>query len=180
MSTSVWVINLVVLGAVYEADLGHRKITWFRLARPILLAGIIVVFYLSGVVTTGNGLAAELALAGLGVLLGFAVLSLARVSADAKRTVWSTTGWPYAAVWALVVVARLGFSFATSHSHFLQHWLATNSISSDAVKSALIFMALAMLLTRTIGFRVRAQHARQHVGGFVPTRRPAVEPVAPR
>jgi hypothetical protein len=180
MPTSVWIINLVVLGAVYEADLGHRKITWFRLARPILLAGAIVAFYLDGVATEGNGLAAELALTALGILLGFAVLSLARVSADPNRAAWSTTGWPYAGVWALVVGARLGFSFATSHSHSLQHWLATNAISGNAVKSALIFMALAMLLTRTIGFRVRAQRARQHVAGFVPARRPAVEPVVPR
>jgi hypothetical protein len=42
MPASVWIINLVVLGAVYEADLGHRKITLFRLVRPLLLAAGIV------------------------------------------------------------------------------------------------------------------------------------------
>jgi hypothetical protein len=175
MPTSVWIINLVVLGAVYEADLGHRKIAWFRLARPVVLAGIIVSLYLSDVVTSGNGLAGELALAGLGIVLGFAVMSLAPVSADGDRTAWSTAGWAYAAAWALIVGARLGFSFATSHSHPLQHWLATNTISSNAVKSALIFMAIAMLLTRTIGFAVRARLARNRVADVVRSRPGSVE-----
>lgn len=36
---SVWIINFGVLGVVLEADLGRRKITWFRLARPVAVAG---------------------------------------------------------------------------------------------------------------------------------------------
>src|SRR5215470_17589440 len=74
MSASVWIINLVVLGVVLEADLGRRKITLFRLARPLLVAGAIIVYYLikTPMATGGGGLGFELALAALGILLGIA------------------------------------------------------------------------------------------------------------
>jgi hypothetical protein len=42
MPVSVWIINLVVLGVVLETDLGRRRITWFRLARPLLAAGAVI------------------------------------------------------------------------------------------------------------------------------------------
>jgi len=47
MSSSVWINNLVVLGVILEADLGRRKITWFRLARPMIVAAAIVIYYLT-------------------------------------------------------------------------------------------------------------------------------------
>jgi hypothetical protein len=42
MPANVWIINLVVLTAVLGADLGRRRITWFRLTRPLILAGGII------------------------------------------------------------------------------------------------------------------------------------------
>ena len=42
------IINAAVLFAVLEADLGpHRKIGWFRILRPLLLAGAIIPIYLT-------------------------------------------------------------------------------------------------------------------------------------
>ena len=74
MSSSVWIINLVVLGVVLEADLGRRKITWPRLARPVIVAGAIVIYYpkRTPVATHGGGLAFELVLAAIGIVLGLA------------------------------------------------------------------------------------------------------------
>ncbi|MHB1783243.1 MAG: hypothetical protein ACYCTE_11265 [Acidimicrobiales bacterium] len=66
MPTSVWVITLVVLGAVLEADLGCRKINWFRVLRPLVAAAAIVPLYLAVVPTSGN----NLALQGTGVAVG--------------------------------------------------------------------------------------------------------------
>lgn len=54
-------INVIVLFAVLEADLGpHRKIGWFRIARPLILAGAIVPVYLKSLTTHGTGLYLEL------------------------------------------------------------------------------------------------------------------------
>jgi hypothetical protein len=43
------IINAAVLAAVLEADLGpHRRVGWFRIARPLLLVAVIVPIYLEG------------------------------------------------------------------------------------------------------------------------------------
>ena len=168
MPASVWIINLVVLTAVLEADLGRRKITWFRLARPVLLAGVIIAFYLKGVAGSGSALALELGLAILGVALGLAAGAIFRVSRDADGFPRSQAGAWYAALWAAVISGRIGFAYATSHSHALQVWLGTHHITSAALTDALIFMAAGMLLARTATLVVRsrrlpgqtAQHAR--------------------
>ncbi len=97
MSSSVWIINLVVLGVVLEADLGRRKITWPRLARPVIVAGAIVIYYLTRTpaATHGGGLAFELALAALGIVLGLAAGLIFQVFSD-KGIRWSQAGIGYA------------------------------------------------------------------------------------
>jgi hypothetical protein len=157
MSSSVWIINLVVLGVVLEADVGRRKITWFRLARPVIVAGAIVIYYLTKtpVATRSGGLAFELALAALGIVLGLAAGLMFRVFRD-QGIPWSQAGIAYALLWIVVIGARIGFAEATSHSHSLQVWLGTHHITADAVTDALIFMAVGMLLTRTATLRLRA------------------------
>ena len=157
MPASVWIINLVVLGVVLEADLGRRKITWFRLARPVIVAGAIVIYYLTKtpVATRSGGLAFELVLAGLGIALGLAAGLMFRVFRD-KAIPWSQAGTAYALLWIVVIGARIGFAYATSHSHGVQVWLGTRHITSDAVTDALIFMAVGMLLLRTATLRLRA------------------------
>jgi hypothetical protein len=159
MPASVWIINLVVLSAVYEADLGHRKIAWFRLARPVILASAIIAFYLKGIATRGDGLTFELVLAALGIALGLAAGALFRVSRDRRGVAWSQAGVAYAALWAAVIGARLGFAYATSHSHSVQHWMATHHISPNTITDALIFMAAGMLLARTASLLLRARTA---------------------
>lgn len=155
MPASVWIINLVVLGAVYEADLGHRKITPFRLIRPLLLAAGIVAIYFKKVGTTGNALTFELVLIVLGIGLGVAAGSLFRVYRE-KGSPWTQAGIAYAALWAVVIGARLLFVEATYHSHALDNWLGTQRLTSDTITDALLGMAVAMVLARTASLRIRA------------------------
>ena len=155
MPASVWIINLVVLTAVLEADLGRRRITWFRLARPLVLAGAIIAFYLKGVATSGGGLTLELALAGAGVGLGLLAGTIFGVYRDAAGWPRSRAGFGYAALWVAVIGARVGFAYATSHSRSVQAWLGTHQITSAALTDALIFMAGGMLLARTTTLLMR-------------------------
>jgi hypothetical protein len=181
MSASVWIINLVVLGAVYESDLGHRKVTWFRALRPLLLTGVIISFYLSGIATRDDALAFELLLPALGIALGLCAGSLFKVTLGPDRRAWTRAGAAYALLWAAVVGGRLAFAYATANSGQLRHWLATHHITSAAVTDGLIFMAVAMLLTRTVVLVVRARAIQPHEAlAVVSTGRQTATPAASR
>ena len=155
------IVNVLVLAAVLEADLGsHRKIGWFRLLRPVLIAALIVPLFLERVTTHGGGLWVELAGAAAGVAGGLVALALIRVyrSGTTGKPV-SAAGWGYALLWTAVIGARALFSYGAGHWFGTQlgSWLAASSIPSAAITDALIFMAVAMLLTRTAGLAIRAR-----------------------
>ena len=155
------IVNVLVLAAVLEADLGrHRKITTFRILRPILLAALIVPLFIEKVTTHGGGLAVQLAGVAVGVAGGLIALALMRVyrSGTTGKPVSSAT-WGYALLWTVVIFARGLFSYGANHWFGTQlgGWLATNSIPSAAITDGLIFMAVVMILTRTVGLYLRSR-----------------------
>lgn len=153
-------INGAVLIATLEADLGtHRKIGPLRVLRPALLAGAIVPLFIDPVVTHGTGLALELAGVAAGMLGGLAALALTRVyrSPRTGKPVSRAT-WLYALLWTLVIGARAAFSYGAAHwfPTQLDQWCLAHQVTGDAITDGLIFMAVAMLLTRTLGLAARA------------------------
>jgi hypothetical protein len=158
---SALIIDAVVLTAVLQADVGrHRKIGKLRILRPLAIAAGIVPLYLKAVATTGNGLHLEITLGVAGVALGLLATSLMTVypSPRTHKPV-SRTGFAYAALWTTVIGARAAFSYGATHwfSHSLTTWMTQNSVSGAAITDGLIFMAVAMLLTRTIAIAIRAR-----------------------
>jgi hypothetical protein len=133
-----------------------------RIARPLLLAFGIVPLFIEHPATAGSGEALELALTGLGALLGImASTRLMRVNFDAaKGYVVSQAGAAYGLFWCAVIGARLLFTYGANHwyTDALAHWMSTNGISVDALTDGLIFMAIAMTLTRTIRLMVGRGH----------------------
>ena len=156
------IIDALVLGAVLEADLGsHRKISKFRVLRPLLMAGAIIPLYLKSVSTTGTGLTVEIALAAGGIVLGLLAATLMTVyrSPTTGKPV-SRSGFGYGALWTIVIGARAAFSYGALHwfGPQLDHWMTRNAVTGSALTDALIFMAVAMLLTRTASLAVGAMH----------------------
>jgi len=158
--TQAEIINGVVLAATLHSDLGaHRKIGPMRILRPALTAGAIVPLFLTSVVTHGTGLALELAGTAAGLLGGLAALALTRVyrSPRTGKPVSHAT-WPYALLWITVIGALAAFSYGASHWFPTQlgHWCAAHQVTGAAITDGLIFMAVAMLLMRTLGLAARA------------------------
>jgi hypothetical protein len=154
------IINGAVLIATLHADLGtHRKIGAMRLLRPAAIAAAIVPLFIDPVVTHGAGLAVELAGAAAGMLGGLAALALAKVyrSPRTGKPVSRAT-WPYALLWTLVIGARAAFSYGAIHwfPAQLDQWSVAHQVTGAAITNGLIFMAVAMLLTRTVGLGIRA------------------------
>jgi hypothetical protein len=156
------IVNAIVLAAVLEGDLGwHRKITKFRILRPVLVTAAIVPLFLAKVTTHGGGLVVELAgvLAGLaGGLIALALMRVYRREPSGRPA--SAAGWGYAALWTAVIGARALFSYGALHwfRPQLGQWMAAQAVSVAAITDGLIFMAVAMVLARTIGLAVRSRH----------------------
>jgi hypothetical protein len=154
------IVNGFVLIAVMHSDLGtHRKIGPVRLLTPAVVAGAIIPLFIDPVVTHGAGLAVELAGVAAGMLGGLAAIALTRVyrSPRTGKPVSRAT-WLYALLWTLVIGARAVFSYGAAHWFPVQlaQWCMTHHVTGAAITDGLIFMAVAMLLTRTLGLGARA------------------------
>ncbi|HEX4661162.1 MAG TPA: hypothetical protein VH307_27535 [Streptosporangiaceae bacterium] len=158
--TQAEIVNGVVLATVLASDLGSaRKIGPMRLLRPLVAAAVIVPLFVSQPVTHGTGLAVEIAGAVAGLLGGLAAAALMRVyrSPETGRPV-SRAGAPYAILWTAVIGARAAFSYGAGHwfKAPLVSWAVANQVTVAAITDGLIFMAIVMVLVRTVGLRVRA------------------------
>jgi F0F1-type ATP synthase membrane subunit c/vacuolar-type H+-ATPase subunit K len=162
MSASIWIINLVVLAAVLEADLGHRKITRSRLIRPLVIAAVIAAFWIKGVAWSGTGLWVEAAAIGTGIVLGVAAAALMRVYTETDGRRYSYAWIPYALLWVAVVGARLWFAYASNHDIRVpvDTWAFAHQLTASAFIDAFVFLALAMVLTRTGSLAVRSRALR--------------------
>jgi membrane protease YdiL (CAAX protease family) len=158
--TEAMIVNGVVLATVLATDLGPaRKIGPARLLRPLIAAAVIIPLFVSKPVTHGSGLAIEIAGCVAGLLGGLAAAALMGVYRSPKtgRPV-SRAGAPYAIFWTVIVGARAAFSYGTAHWFTAQivSWAVANKVTEAAITDGLIFMAVVMVLARTVGLAARA------------------------
>lgn len=167
MLTNALIVNGLVLFAVLESDLGPaRKLSRFRLLRPLLLSASIVPMFLEAIATHGTGLALEIGGGVAGVLLGLAAASLIRVRREpATGRLVTRAGAIYAAFWIVIIAARSCFSVGAEHwfNHALATWMANHQVTGAAITDTLILMAVAMTLARTLSLAVRANEVRGQV-----------------
>ena len=69
-----------------------------------------------------------------------------------------TAHYAYAALWIVIIGARAAFSYGSVHwfGPQLGRWMASNAVTVGAVTDALLLMAIAMTLVRTLGLAARA------------------------
>jgi hypothetical protein len=160
MLTNALIVNALVLFAVLEADLGPaRKISRFRLLRPLLMSASIVPLFLQAIATHGTGLALEIGGGVAGVLLGLTAAGMMSIRRQPQTGQLVTrAGAPYAALWFTVIAARSCFSIGAIHwfNHSLATWMVNHQVSGAAITDTLIIMAVAMTLARTLSLAVRA------------------------
>jgi hypothetical protein len=160
-------INGMVLFAALEADLGPaRKIGSFRIIRPALVSAAIIPLFMQRPATHGTALLVEVAGVLAGLVSGLIVNSLMKVYSSPKTgKPVSRAGFGYAAFMMLLIGARAAFSYGGYHwfPAQLAQWCAASQVSLAAITDGLIFMAISLALTRSIGLGVRAARLRsQH------------------
>ena len=158
--TEALIVDGVVLATVLGTDLGSaRKIGPARLLRPVVAAAVIIPLFIDRPVTHGTGVVVEIAGVIAGLLGGLAAAALMGVYRSPKsgRPV-SRAGWPYATFWIGVTAARAAFSYGSAHWFTAQlvSWAIANKVAEAAIVDGLVFMAIAMVLVRTLGLGVRA------------------------
>jgi hypothetical protein len=162
--TQAMIINGIVLAATLEADFGpHRKIGKIRILRPLLTTALVIPLFIDSPVTHGNGLLVELAGIATGLLGGAVVAALMRVYRSPRTgRPASAAGFPYAFAWIIIVGARAAFSYGATHWFPAQitTWCIAHQVTTAAITDGLIFMAIAMVLTRTLSLAGRASRVR--------------------
>jgi hypothetical protein len=181
MPAKVWLFNLIVLAVIQEADLGRRKIGWFRVLRPLIASAAALALFTTSVPTSGHNLALQAVGVGAGVVLGLAAHLFVTVGfdpaqgtkgrngTDGRAVSWA--GFGYATFWVVVFGARLAFIYGTVHwfPRPLGQFLAAHQLSGAALTDALLFMAIAMALARSALLAVRGRTAARHAvteGGY--------------
>jgi hypothetical protein len=174
--TEAMTVNGVVLATVLASDLGPaRKIGRMRLLRPVIAAAVIIPLFVRSPDTHGTSLAVEIAGIAAGLLGGLAAAALMRVHRSPQTGApVSSAGWPYAAFWTVIVGARAAFSYGAAHwfTNSIVAWCVANRVSEAAITDGLIFMALAMIVVRTAGLRVRTARLPQATAAPAPHHQP--------
>ena len=158
--TEAMIVNGVVLATVLATDLGPaRKISKIRLLRPVIAAAVIIPFFVDWPASHGMALAVEIAGVAAGLLAGLAASALMGVyrSPTTGQPV-SRAGLPYAIFWTAIIGARAAFSYGSVHwfSVPLVTWGIAHQVSVAALTDGLIFMAITMVLVRTVALGARA------------------------
>ena len=158
--TEAMIVNVIVLATVLASDLGRaRKIGRMRMLRPLVAAAIIVPLFADRPASNFAGIAVEAAGVAAGVHVGLAAVALTGVyrSPDTGKPV-SRAGGLYALLWVITIGARAALSYGAAHWFNAQivSWAVANQVSEAAITDGLIFMAIAMVLTRTLGLGLRA------------------------
>ena len=85
-----------------------------------------------------------------------------RVYTGSDGRPYSYAAIPYALLWAGVVGARLWFDYASHHTFKVQlgTWMLAHQLTKSMLIDAFIFLALAMVLTRTASLAVRSRALR--------------------
>jgi hypothetical protein len=159
MPTSALILSAVILVGVLTSDLGRRAVTHSRVRRPLLIAGIAGSMYLSAFASKGDGLAVELAGAGIGAVLGLLAGSLMRVEHDGDGQAFTQAGASYALIWFAVVGTRLAFLYGSENwfSSSLESWMVSHHVTAAALTNGLVLMALGMTVARTLSLIARAR-----------------------
>jgi len=163
MTPTDWLVDLLLIALVL------RQVRESRLSAVTLLLPIgIVVWagehYLHGLPTRGSDLVLVGALALVGGLLGAGAGLLTRVRRDAAGAVLVRAGAVAATLWVVGVGSRLAFQLFATHGggEELTRFSIAHSLDDAGWTTAVVLMAFAEVLTRTLVVGIRAAAVRQH------------------
>jgi hypothetical protein len=159
---SALIISVTVLAIVLAGDLGRRRVTAWRLARPVIAVVAVVAIFVHALPHVGNDLALQAVGTVVGLLLGALSAGLLRTGHD-EQGAYTVGGGAYAAFWIVVFAARMLFAYGSEHwfaDALVRFCIAYQVSGADALTNTLVFLSLAMVLARTAVIVGRTRSAR--------------------
>ncbi|MFD7501072.1 hypothetical protein [Streptomyces sp. NPDC059850] len=143
-----------ILTIVLATDLGRRRITTMRMARSIIAVAVVIAIFVHSFPTKGdNDLSLQLVGVGIGVICGLIAGALLPAYRDASSgALYTIGGIGYAVVWIILSSGRIIFVYGAEHwfpMGLIKFSIEYGISGQDTYSNAFIFMALAMVLTRT-------------------------------
>jgi hypothetical protein len=136
------------------------KMTMISVVRPVVLVAAAAAYYLRGVPTQGNDVLLDVLLIALGAALGVSCALTTGITPGEDGTPYAKAGVAAAVLWVLGMAGRFAFQYYANHSgaQSVVNFSARHQITSgEAWTAALIFMALAEVVSRLIVMRVRGR-----------------------
>ena len=158
MSVTDYIINAILVLLVLRQIREHR-LDLVSLVLPVVLVGAAAAYYLRSVPAAGNDIALDLTLAAAGAILGVACALTTRMRRGADAVALARAGVVAAILWIVGIGSRMGFALYSSHGGgpaIARFSVAHDITSSAAWVAALVMMALAEVISRTVTLRVRA------------------------
>lgn len=159
MSTTQWILSIVLLAWALLRNVGTREVTRTTYLVPIALVVVAAGFFLLPLPTAGNDLDLVVAFGAVGVLFGIAASAVTRLRHRDGRLV-ATTGAGFVLLWLVMIGGRVAFAEWANGSgaQAVGTFSADHAITgADAWTAALVVMALGMVLARTVALALRAQ-----------------------
>jgi hypothetical protein len=151
MTTTQWILNLVLLAWVLSRNLGTRPVRRTTFVVPALLVALASAAYLRDVPTQGNDGRLELVGAVVGVGLGVLSALLTRVGRAPDGRLVVTAGAAFAALWVAVIGGRVAFAEWATHdgARAVGEFSMRHAITgAGAWTAAFVLLALGMVAGR--------------------------------
>lgn len=172
-----------ILTIVLATDLGRRRITTLRMLRSIIAVAVVVAIFVHSFPTVGdNDVSLQLVGVGVGVICGLIAGVLLPAHKDATSgELYTIGGIGYALVWIVLSSARVIFVYGAEHWYpvgLIKFSIDYGISGQDTYSNAFIFMALAMVLTRTAVLLAKMRKLRTQDDGSAQLPRQAADRVS--
>jgi hypothetical protein len=151
MTTSDYLLDIALI-AIILLQLRPRALGVVTLLLPVGIVVWAASKYLKGIPTAGNDLVLVIGATIVGLVIGAGVAWLTKVYRDAGGKVVARATLGAAALWIIGMGARMAFQiYATNGGGAeIARFSVENNLTIDAWTSAILLMALAQVLVRTL------------------------------
>jgi integral membrane sensor domain MASE1 len=157
-STTIGYLLSLALVVFIFTQIKERPFRLFDLVRPLVIVALVAALFLRSFPTQGNDVAFILLSTIIGATLG-ALCGLTTNMRVKEGVVLSSVGAIAIFFWCIGVVARSVFSFSVEHGGraAIGHFSVQHHITDNGWVTALVLMALAEVVARTITLTARAK-----------------------